>query len=108
MRASPFALFFTLLLAFAARGEEDFIADCRALLLRGRYAEAIDAAKALEDTHPIDAKLLRAEALADSGRWDEAIQLVVPLFESETKNVAVARMLALVSDRYRQHYDGWT
>ena len=89
----PLLLFY----ASAASAED---ADVRQLLLRGRYAEAIEAAQALSATQPIEAALLQAEALLETGQDAQAYQLLVPLWERESDSVRVAREVALLTDRH--------
>lgn len=79
--------------------------DARKLLLRGRYAEAIESAQALESELPIDAALIQAEALLETGQDANAHKLLVPLWERETDNAFVAREVALLSDRHWPHPD---
>jgi Flp pilus assembly protein TadD len=74
--------------------------DARQLLLRGRYAEAIEAAQALAADRPIDAVLLQAEALLETGKDVEAHQLLAPLWEREAENAAVALRVACLADRH--------
>jgi predicted Zn-dependent protease len=99
MTAMGLRILLPLLLFYAsAASPED--ADVRQLLLRGRYAEAIEAAQALSATQPIEAALLQAEALLETGQDAQAYQLLVPLWERETDSVPVAREVALLTDRH--------
>lgn len=72
----------------------------RQLLLRGRYAEAIEAAHALSATQPIEAALLQGEALLETGKDAEAHKLLVPLWKDQTENATVAYAVAWLADRH--------
>jgi tetratricopeptide (TPR) repeat protein len=87
-------------------GDEASLRQAEALLLRGRYAEALDAARSLESDHPVEAVLLRADALASTGKATEARTLLLPLFEREKQSRKIARAMALLCDRRWPNGDG--
>jgi hypothetical protein len=89
-----------LVLAGAASAAEPNVGEVRKLLLRGRYAEAAEASQALPEDQAIDAALLQAEALLETGKHPEAHKLLVPLWEREIENAAVARTVAWLADRH--------
>jgi predicted Zn-dependent protease len=75
----------------------------RTLFDRGRYAEALAAAEALEADEPIGTKLLRAEVLFETGQADDGYKLLLPLLE-QAPRAEVARTAAVLLDRrWTQH-----
>jgi cellulose synthase operon protein C len=73
----------------------------RSLLLRGRYAEAIDAAERLRGEQPIESVLLQAEALASTGKSEEGARLLGELVERESNSPTVLRGLIAWQARHR-------
>jgi predicted Zn-dependent protease len=91
--------------AATAQAEGANVDDTRRLLLRGRYAEAIEAAQTLAADQPIDAALLQSEALLETGQDGAAHKLLIPLWEREVDNVSVARNVARLADRHWSNRD---
>lgn len=92
-------------LAAAPAVADERLDNARALLLRGRYAEALEAAKGLQAEQPSEAILLQVEALLETGKSDEAHELLIALFRRETESQTVARSIALLADRHRLNHD---
>jgi predicted Zn-dependent protease len=93
-----------LTVSFGTAADDTDLKKARGLLLRGRYAEAIEAAKQLAEAEPTEAILLQAEALEATGQASKAHQLLSGRLKADPNNAKLRAAVALAWGR-RGNYD---
>ena len=66
------ASFSTLLIVFAPFAALADLIDAQRALLNGQFSDALEFARDIADTHPVDATLISARALIEFGNTKEA------------------------------------
>lgn len=89
--ASALSACLFLLLPAVARSETDLLAQARLFMEQGSFHQALDAARAIEDLHPVDAALIQARSYMGTGQSQLAID-------------AAQRALLLDPQRFDAHY----
>jgi predicted Zn-dependent protease len=88
-----------LALAGSLQADEVSLRQARALLDHGRYAESIDLAEQHAAQDPVESALIRAAALAATGRATAARDLLAEMREQHSENVPLLHTQGLLAEQ---------